>query len=395
MMLDKLQTEADEVHHDANDSTVALAKLVTEIGPDIAEISRRLGQFKESVRYRYKEKIVRRGFAIKADLDYGALGLQRVVMKLRVAAAHGQHAHEIFEAMSEACYLVAYAGTMPDQLYIVHAGVPTEFTNEFRHIMAKLEEKGIFSSVELFVCGSFRVAPMRAECFNFDEGVWDFDWSNPPPVDDDAARGTVSEKKRIDKVDLLLLKELWRDGDRSLREIHAAIEKANGIDINYKTLGWHYTNHVVARHLIKDYSIAWHRFTYSLSLDKVERIGKHSYLGVSLIVKETNEQETMMLRSSLNRLPFLWSEGAGDAYYSQLFFPLDTVNAGLEYLTTLLKPYGERAKIFLLDQREMQSFTIAYKLWDESKERWTFDDAATLARLESVAFGIGKRTAYP
>jgi hypothetical protein len=147
--------------------------------------------------------------------------------------------------------------------------------------------------------------------------------------------------------------------------------------------------------MIRDYSIAWHRFTYNLALDKVERIAKHSYLGVSLIVKQTNAQDKMMLRSSLNRLPFLWSEAAGEAYYSQLFFPLDTVNEGLEYLTTLLKPYGERAEIFLLDQREMQSFTIAYNLWDEPNGRWTFDTANILARLERVDAEIGKRTTYP
>src|ERR1700680_3367912 len=108
-MLGKLHTEADEAHHDANESTVALAKLVTEIGPDIAEISRRLGQFKESVRYRYKEKIVKRGFKIKADVDYGALGLKRVVMKLRFSEAYAKQANKIFEAMNDLCYVVAYA----------------------------------------------------------------------------------------------------------------------------------------------------------------------------------------------------------------------------------------------------------------------------------------------
>ncbi len=81
----------------------------------------------------------------------------------------------------------------------------------------------------------------------------------------------------------------------------------------------------------------------------------------------------MTLRSQLNRLPFLWSEAAGDAYYSQLFFPLNMVNEALEYLKTLLKPYGERAEIFLLDKREMASFTICYDLWDEPSNRWTFD----------------------
>ncbi len=191
------------------------------------------------------------------------------------------------------------------------------------------------------------------------------------------------------------MKELWKDGDRSMTEIHAAIEGANGIDINYKTLGWHYANHVLGRHLIRDYSIAWHRFTYSLESDKVERVGKHSYLGVSLIVRETNKQEKMMLRSALNGLPFLWSEAAGDAYYSQLFFPLNSANEGLEYLKTILKAYDERAEIFLLDQREMQSFTIAYNLWDESSGRWTFERASILARLENVALGIGKEAVYP
>lgn len=379
---------------DVGTNTVALVRLLTELGPDVAEISRRLGQHKESVRYRYKEKIVKRGFAIKADLDYGALGLRRVVMKLRVSPAYSKQVHEIFEAMSEVCYLVAYAGTIPSLLYVAHAGVPTELTNEFRRLMRKLEEKGIFSSVELFVCDWFRVAPMRAECFDFDEGVWDFDWSKPRFVDDKAARGTISEKKKLDKLDLLLLKELWKDGDRSIKEIQSAIEKANDIDINYKTLSWHYANHVLGRHLVRDYSIAWHRFTYSLESDRVERIGKHSYLGVSLLVRGTNEQEKMMLRSELNGLPFLWSEAAGDAYYSQLFFPLNTANEGLEYLKTILKPYDDRAEIFLLDQREMQSFTIAYKLWDESSGRWNLERASALARLESVALGIGKETVY-
>ena len=54
------------------------------------------------------------------------------------------------------------------------------------------------------------------------------------------------------------MKELGKDSDRSLTEIQAAIKKVNTIDINYKTLGWHYAHHVQGQHLIRDYSIAWH-----------------------------------------------------------------------------------------------------------------------------------------
>ena len=382
------EEEEEGIRTENDDSAVALVKLITEIGPDIAEISRRLGQYKESTRYRYKEKVVKRGFAIKVDLDYGALGLRRIVMKLKLASSHSQHVHEMFEAMSEHGYIVAYAGTMPGEVYIVHAGVPIEFTSEFHLFIDSLKEKGIFSSVELFDCDWFRVSPMRAECFDFDAGVWDFDWSNPPAVDEKAARATISERKEIDKIDLLLVKELWRDSDRSLVEIKASIRKLNGIDINYKTLAWHYKRHVRAHQLVRDYSVAWHGLQYNFLREKTGRLAKHAYLGVSFIVRKTDERERMSLRSRLNRLPFQWSEAAGEAYYSQLFFPLTMANEGLDYLKTLLRPFGERAEMFLLDQTEMASFTIGYKLWDDHQKRWTFDRRGLLSRLEGSVLKI-------
>ena len=127
-------------------------------------------------------------------------------------------------------------------------------------------------------------------------------------------------------------------------------------------------------------------------MDRLQKFGKHEYLGVSLIVRETDEQEKMRLRSELNRLPFLWSEAAGDAYYSQLFFPLEVVNEALEYLKTLLKPCGSRAEMFLLDRREMKSFTIGHNLWDDQTGRWTFDSAALMPRLEDFVLKIRDRS---
>jgi hypothetical protein len=226
---------------------------------------------------------------------------------------------------------------------------------------------------------------MRAECFDFEHGVWDFDWSKPPQIDPKDARATISQRRKLDKVDLLLLKELAKDSDRSLTEIQAEIKKVNDTDINYKTLGWHYTHHVLGQHLIRDYSIAWHRMTYNLTEQRIERMGKHGYLGISLIVRRTSDKDRMMLRSQLNRLPFLWSEAAGDAYYAQLFFPLDMANEAIEYIKKLLGPYGDRAEMFLLDQSQVRTFTISHTLWDEETQRWTFDAKGLAPRLhESV-----------
>jgi len=379
----------DKVNLDTRANTVALVKLVTEIGPDIAEISRRLGQFKESVRYRYKEKLVRRGFAIKAEPDYSALGLRRVVMKLGVSDEYAARASKVFEAMSDICYLVAYAGTMPNGIYLAQAAVPIEFTPEFHALIDGLRDQGVFSSVEFFDCDWHRVAPMRAECFDFDEGVWDFDWSNPPPIDDKAARGANTGKKRVDKVDLLILKELSKDGGRSLIEVQAAIKKINGVDINYKTLGWHYAHHVLNQRLVSHYSVGWHRLNYDFEGKKDVGFARYDYLGVAILVRDVNSQERVMLRSQMDPLPFLWSEAAGSSYFSQLFIPLSAVNEALEHFKKVLKPYGERAELFLLDKREMKYFTICYDQWDESNDRWAFATAQLLPRLEATVLKVG------
>ncbi len=366
-----------------NEKTVRLVNLISEVGPDVAEISKRIGQYKESVRYTYKEKILAKGITVKANVDHEALGLRRIVMKARVAPEYEKLAQGIFSAMSDLCYLVACAGTMPEDSYILQAEVPVEFTNEYCEFMQALKEKGIFESIEFFSFKWFRVIPMRAEYFDFERGTWDFDWGSPLPLDAKAASAAVSEKKKFDRVDLLLVKEMWKDGTRSLKEIQDAIRKVNGIEVNYKTLGWHLANHVLQRGLIRGYSVGWHRARYDFELKKT-RVRQHGYVAVALLVQGISEYERMTLMAGLNRLPFLWSQAAGRDFYSQFAFPLDTANEAFEYLKAQLKPFGPRAEAFLLNQKEMLSFCIGHMLWDDAKGRWTFEKEALLRRFDSL-----------
>ena len=382
-MSDQTPSLSYEEAQDVNAKTVKLVELIGEIGPDVGEISRRLGQFKESVRYRYREKIVGNGFSIQAIPNYGALGLRRIVMKVRVAEKYSQFAQKLFSAMSDLCFVVGYAGTMLEDSYILHAGVPVEFVRQFQDFIGELQGMGTFESVEFHDCGIFRVAKMRADCFDFDEGVWDFDWSNPPPVDVGAAKAPVCDRAEFDQTDLLLVKELWKDGTRPLTEIQEAIKTTNGVDINYKTLGWHYSNHVLGRRLITGYAVGWHKLKYDRVLNK-NKLRPHGYLVSALLVKGVSTQERSILMEKLNRLPFLWSEAAGKDYYSQFAFPIDASNEALDYVRQALRPLGERAECHILNQKEMQSFSIGYKLWDTQRDSWKFNQQGALTQLDGL-----------
>jgi hypothetical protein len=368
-------------------NTAALVRLIGEIGPDVAEISRRLGQHKESVRYRYKEKIINNGFAIKATPNYGALGLKRLVMKVKLAEEYAEISGQLFASMSDICYIVGYAGTMPENGYFLYAGLPVNFDRQFKEMIGALKDKGIFESIEFFDCDRIAIAPMRAECFDFEHGVWDFDWGKPLQLQGETANPTVWNETEFDKTDLLLVKELSKDGRRTLSEVKEAIRRINGIDVNYKTMVWHYTNHVLRRHLIDGYNIEWHGVRYDFNAEK-KRLRPHGYLFVALTVRDVDDRERMMLMGKLNGLPFLRSEATGRDYYAQLAFPVESINEALKFLNGAIRPFGARASCAMLNQNEMLNFTISHNLWDSANGRWTFEPAEILARFNSMIVGL-------
>src|SRR5712692_9189158 len=155
--------EQKESKKDVNTRTAQLVHILTEIGPDIPEIARRLGQFKESVRYRYKEKIVNRGFAVQAAVDHEKFGLKRIIFVVDFAPLFKQYGAAILTAMHELAYVSSFAKTLPDGLFVVNASVPIEYVESFFQFINLLSEKGLFSVQRILPCDWFRVQPMRAE----------------------------------------------------------------------------------------------------------------------------------------------------------------------------------------------------------------------------------------
>jgi hypothetical protein len=366
---------------EVNERTASLVQLLTKIGPDVPEIGRRLGEFKESVRYRYKAKILERGISVQAIPDQEKLGLRRIVMIAEFAPAYARYAQALMAAMNEFCYVVGFAKTLPGGYYIIDAAVPKELVDKYSGLMQKLKARGLFASLEVLAFDWYRNPPMRAEQYDFDTGRWDYDWSSAGAPDFEAAAYLPSGRQKFDSTDLLILKELHIDANQSLTEI------ARRLGINYKKLAWHYSSHVVARGLIKTYRLNWMGTSYDYVAEKAHQ-RSHRYFLVELVVRQIHGAELMALRAKINGLPFLWSEAVGESYDAQIAFPLDYMNEGLQFLATVLEPFRNRAEYFVIDQTNALSFTISHQLYDASTSRWIFDEAELLARFDEVLLRI-------
>ncbi len=364
-----------------NARTVQLVKLLTQVGPDVPEIARRLGQFKESVRYRYKEKIVNRGIAVQAAVDHERLGLKRMMAIADVAEPYRGYAQAIFAAMHELCYVVGFAKTLVGGEHVVNLSIPEEHVGAVRALFRELEEKGMFTRLEVFEFDWFRTVPMKPEYYDFDTGRWDFDWQGDGPDDFQAAAGIPSERSRFDDVDLLIVKELQMDADKSLKEM------ADKLKVNYKKLAWHHSAHVTARKLISGYTINWMGTRYDYTLEKALH-RKHRYFAVDLFVRGLSELEAMVLRRGIDRLPFLWGEAGGGDYFAEFAFPVDNVVEALQYIGKVTHGVKDRTTIYAIDQSEAARFTIAYQLFEPAAKRWAFNAESLLSKFEQLMIQI-------
>lgn len=379
------QPKPAEVNDRTNDRTIQLVKLLTEVGPDIPEISRRLGQFKESVRYRYKEKILNKGFAVQANVDHERLGLRRVKVVLDFAKEYRRFSESILASMNELCYLVGFAKTMPRGYHVASFSVPREFVDDLKSFLNAMKEKGMFSRLDIIDFDWIRFAPMKAEFYDFDTGIWDFDWTSKATSDFGSAQYMPSSSTKFDYVDLLLIKEFQMDANRSLKEI------SDKLKVNYKKLAWHYATHVIAKHLLNGYSVNWMGTRYDYEIEKVLH-RQHRYFAVFLLVRDVTEYETMSLRQAVDRLPYLWSEAVGGNYGCEFSFPVDFVVEGLQYLTEAISAVKEKTEIYTVDQSEAVTFTISYSRFDQARKKWEFNLEDLISRFDKLIVEIKKET---
>ena len=360
-------------------------ELLTEVGPDVPEISRRLGQFKESVRYRYKEKILNKGFAVQALVDHEKLGLHRIVAVLDFASEYKKFSQSILVSMSDLCFLVSFSRTMPGGYYTVHFSVPSGYVPSLKHFLTTMKEKGMFSKLEITDYDFIRVVPMRPKFYDFDTGRWDFDWSSQAIHSFGSAKYIPSDLSKFDGMDLLILKELQMDANKSLKDI------SDKLEVNYKKLAWHYASHVVARHLLHGYSVNWMGTRYDYQVEKpLHR--QHRYLALELYARDLTEYEVIALRQQLNGIPFLWSEAVGRNYWAQLGLPVDCVVDGLQYLTNAVAEIKDKVDIYNIDQGEAASFTLPYSRFDPLKKTWAFDEMGLVRRFDELIVQIRKGT---
>ena len=148
----------------------------------------------------------------------------------------------------------------------------------------------------------FRNVPMRGDSYDFETGHWEFDLPSLVKKELPYTPPVASPRSKFDRLDLLIAKELQIDATRELGEIQRSIKERDGVDVNYKTLCWHMSEHVQGNGLLKGYRINWMGSRWDPVTDKA-RHRSHSYVVMHILVKGPSPAEKMEILRMMDRLP--------------------------------------------------------------------------------------------
>jgi hypothetical protein len=365
---------------DINAKTAEFVKLVSEVGPDVPVIAKRMEEHKESVRYWFK-KLLKQGMVVQPSVNFEAIGLERVVVVVDFAREYEVQAEAILIAMSQLCYVSSYVKTLPEGHYLVKGTVPFEHVGQWMDMMRRLRDNGLFTSLEFSTYDWGRNAPMKSDQYDFEAGKWDFEWSVPAKVYPERIEGP-SPRVQVDKIDLEIITWLQRDETKPLSEIQKETK------INYKTLSFHYRKHVLGRQMLKGHKVNWIGTGYNAESDSGKH-RRHTYQPIDIVLRDITPSERATVMGLTNALPFLWYEASGrNSYYAQLVFPTETISEAMQFLARALLPVKDKARWFMADQTHSLWFTLEPRLYDSESRTWRFDQSEVLAKFERLLMKI-------
>ena len=236
------------------DATAKIVRAILQVGPsNYSLISRLTGVPPETVRYKIKEQLGRKGISLHALVDTSKLGLRRHIVQMRFTDKFKPYARTILQALHDLAYLTYYSGQLLTNEYYTIFNVPEEYQKEFHEMIDEMATLEIIEKYKIRPVFWTNYVSLRPEYFDFRAGTFDVDLKNlelierpPEPVYE-----SRSEKIKIDYYDVTIITALQKNALSTVAEI------AREAKFHEKTAQYHYTQHVMGERLISRYVVNW------------------------------------------------------------------------------------------------------------------------------------------
>ncbi|MGC8934856.1 MAG: hypothetical protein ACP5LN_06860 [Thermoproteota archaeon] len=368
------------MQQDDDSRLIAIIEAIKTVGPrNCSLISRMTGIPVETVRYKITKQLIRKGIAFRPIVDFELMGLRRAFVRMTFNKEVQNRATEILNNLHP-FGLTYYARTLPDGAYETMFAMPYYQTRLYEVFFERLVEERILNSFEISPLDYVQSVSLRPEYYDFKKGEWKIDWDNLVPMgirlSNEEAFAPRRDLVKVDFIDLLIVHEMQRNAFFRINQLQKSL------NINSKTLRYHFTSHLVKNRLIAGYAIYWRDLKY----------GNDKTVGVMIKVRNVLPHEKQQLEEISLKIPFSWNyaySGKEKTFYLMLFIPSEYYTILLSKITDSLTKFNDRVENVLLDYKRVNSFTIPIALYDRELNDWIFNEPKALTVVQTV-LGIQK-----
>ncbi|MDH5266792.1 MAG: AsnC family transcriptional regulator [Candidatus Bathyarchaeota archaeon] len=343
-------------------------------GPrNVLALAKSIGLPPRTVTFRIR-KLMKEGLLqIRTNLDYTRLGLMKAVLIAESKPGQEKKLQQVIDNLDYWTYVVRCYGKY-DGYYTIFA-FPAEYKKELEEYLDEAAQLKTFSRYIFHHTTNFTEVVPNFDWFDFQSKSWNFQWRSWIDAVQNASeklpRELVEPKTysiRVDEIDLLILKELEKDGTTKFTKL------AEMVNITPQGVRYRYHKHIVGRGLLTDYEVA----TLPYPLPTSEMCG--------FKIDFENEEKLAKFTNSLQNKPFIFNYGKAIGQHS-LVVHAYIPKTEFSKLIDLMNRLTEKKLItgFLYVTFDVASFkrqTISYEFFKENK--WTYDYKKKLERLKEV-----------
>jgi len=353
---------------------VKILACLDEYGPrNLSLIARRLDIHTETLRKRV-ERLVSRFFIEFLMMPYHTnIGLKKSLVFADAVPGKEEFLPKCMKANDFWIYIGRYYGRF-EGCYGVYA-IPVEFQNDFKEFVQELKKSEIIRNVHYFWSTCVQTVNPTENWFDEESGWWVFNWDNwvkEFSEGDKKLPPTLVEPERFpinaDDIDVLILAKLEVDYTRSLTEI------ARILNMNSKTVEYHYRNHILKRGLIEKTQVFFDRFN------------KETADFYVFTLYFDSEKKTAKFASSLLDKPFAYGLGkiiGEHGIVAHLYLPKKEFRAFIKTLSQLIREGHLQSYEYVIeDIREKQGQTISYEYFKNGE--WVYDHKRHLETLRKI-----------
>jgi len=208
--------------------------------------------------------------------------------------------------------------------------------------------------------------------FDFDKKTWSIKWqdwineiSNASTLLPEYLKESDAFAVNADKIDLLLLKELEKDGSAEFTKL------AEVVKITPEGIGYRYHKHIIGKNLISDYQVAI--FPYPTPISEA----------CTFIIKFASQKNLAMFSNTLQNKPFVRSyfKAVGqDILIVNVYVLRNEFTTFLDALNSLIdKSLIESFFYVIHDLTSFKRQTISYEYFSDN--RWKYDHESMLKSI--------------